>query len=220
MLSVRKIEALPTKGILMEIELKYAIDSEEIAAKIWEDEELKKIEEAGTREIVLMNATYFDTADLDLSKNDMAYRVRKEGERLIASLKWGGGSEGALHKREEINIPVMDNKPNPVIFETCDIGEDLLAILGGKELRPVLEMNIERKRFRVDTESTILEISVDGGEIVTINGTEPVCEVEVELFSGSVDVMMKIGQAMAEKYGLVSENRSKFYRGLMLLGQR
>jgi inorganic triphosphatase YgiF len=204
----------------MEIELKYAIDNEEIAAKIWEDEDLKKIEEKGTRETLMMEAIYFDTENMDLSKNDMAYRVRREGERLIASLKWGGGSDGALHKREEVNVPVMDTKPNPVIFEECNIGDDLIAILGGKELRPVLEMHIERKRFRVDTESTILEISVDQGNIVTPNGTEPVCEVEVEMFSGSEDVMMKTGTGLAEKYGLVSEKRSKFYRGLMLLGQR
>lgn len=204
----------------MEIELKYAINSKEIAAKIWEDEDLMKIEEPGTRETVIMNATYFDTKDMDLSKNDMAYRVRKEGDRLIASLKWGGGSDGPLHKREEINIPVMNTKPNPVIFETCDIGEDLVSIIGGKELHSVLDMHIERKRFRVDTESTILEISIDHGQIITENYVEPVCEMEIELFSGSEDVMMKIGQAMAEKYGLVSEKRSKFYRGLVLLGQR
>lgn len=208
------------KGIFMEIELKYAIDSKEVAAKIWQDEDLKKIEEAGTRETVIMNAVYFDTEDLDLSKNDMAYRVRKEGDRLVASLKWGGGSKGALHKREEINIPVMDTNPNPMIFEACDIGDDLLSILGGKELHSVLEMHIERKRFRIDTESTILEISIDNGEIITDNGTVPVCEVEIELFSGSEDVMMKIGQTLAEKYELVSEKKSKFYRGLMMLGQR
>lgn len=204
----------------MEIELKYAINSMEIAAKIWEDEELMKIEEPGTRETVIMNATYFDTKDMDLCKNDMAYRVRKEGDRLIASLKWGGDSDGPLHKREEINIPVMDIKPNPVIFESCDIGEDLVSIIDGKELHSILDMHIERRRFRVDTESTILEISIDKGQIITENAAESVCEVEIELFSGSEDVMMKIGQAMAEKYGLTSEKRSKFYRGLVLLGQR
>lgn len=204
----------------MEIELKYAVGSKEIADKIWDDEDLKKIEEQGTRETVIMNASYFDTDDLDLCKNDMAYRVRREGDRLIAALKWGGDSDGALHKREEINIPVMDTKPNPVIFEACDIGDDLLNILGGKELHTILEMQINRRRFRVDTENTILEVSIDGGRIVTENGETPVCEVEIELFSGSEEVMMKVGQALADKYELVSEKRSKFYRGLMLLGQR
>lgn len=204
----------------MEIELKYAIENTETADKIWEDEELKRIEEAGTRETVIMNAVYFDTVDMDLSKNDMAYRVRREGDKLVATLKWGGGSEGALHQREEVNVPVLDTKPNPVVFEACDIGDDLLAILGGNELRPVLEMSVERRRFRVDTENTILEISVDQGSIITDNGNEPICEVEVELFSGSEEVMMKTGQHIAEKYGLVSEKRSKFYRGLLLLGLR
>ena len=204
----------------MEIELKYAIESGAIADKIWEDEDLKKIEEAGTRETVSMNAIYFDTVDMDLSKNDMAYRVRREDDKLVATLKWGGGSEGALHQREEVNVPVLDTKPNPVVFEACDIGDDLLSIIAGNELRPVLEMSVERRRFRVDTENTILEISVDQGSIITDNGNEPICEVEVELFSGSEEVMMKIGQQIAEKYGLVSEKRSKFYRGLLLLGLR
>ena len=204
----------------MEIELKYAIDNEEIAAKIWEDEELKKIEEPETRETLFMDAIYFDTKDMDLSHNDMAYRVRREGDRLVASLKWGGGSDGALHKREEINIPVNDTKPNPVIFEACDIGSDLMEIISGKELQPLVDMHIERKRFRVEIEDSLLELSVDSGEIKTVNGSVPVCEVEVELFSGPEEGMMKIGQMLMDKYGLVSEKRSKFYRGLELLGER
>ena len=70
----------------MEIELKYAINSKEIAQQIWDDEELKAIEEPQTRETVFMKATYFDTDDFDLCKNDMAYRVRSDGDRLVASL--------------------------------------------------------------------------------------------------------------------------------------
>ena len=204
----------------MEIELKYAIENSEIAAKIWEDEDLKKIEEPDTRETLFMDAIYFDTKEMDLSHNDMAYRVRREGDRLVASLKWGGGSEGALHKREEINIPVNDTKPNPVIFEACDIGADLMEIISGKELQPLVDMHIERKRFRVEIEDSLLELSVDSGEIKTVNGSVPVCEVEVELFSGPEEGMMKIGQMLMDKYGLVSEKRSKFYRGLELLGER
>jgi len=204
----------------MEIELKYTISDKEIAAKIWEDEELKKIEEPDTRETVFMDAIYYDTEDMDLSHNDMAYRVRREGEKLVASLKWGGGSDGALHKREEINIPVNDTNPDPVIFEACDIGPDLMRIIGGKELYPLVDMHIERKRFRVENDDTLLEISIDSGEIKTVNGIAPVCEVEIELFSGPEEGMMKIGNMLTEKYNVISEKRSKFYRGLMLLGER
>lgn len=204
----------------MEIELKYAINSKETAAAIWEDSDLKKIEEPETRETLFMDAIYFDTKDMDLSKNDMAYRVRREGDRLVASLKWGGGSEGALHKREEINIPVNDTKPDPVIFEACDIGPDLMRIISGKELQPLVEMHIERKRFRVEYEGSLLELSVDDGEIRTDSGATHVSELEIEIYNGGEEGMMKLGQLLTEKYELVSEKRSKFYRGLMLLGER
>ncbi len=208
------------KVSFMEIELKYAINDKETAARIWEDPDLKKVEEPDTRETIFMNATYFDTDDYDLCKNDMAYRIRREDDQLIASLKWGGKTEGALHTREEINIPVMDTNPNPVTFEESDIGQELIHILKGKQLHPIMEMQIERRRFRVDTETSLLEVSVDSGKIVTEKGSCPICEVEVELFSGDQEALLKVGAQLEEKYHVVSEKRSKFYRGLLLLGQR
>lgn len=204
----------------MEIELKYAINSKETAARIWEDEELKKMEEPQTRETVFMKATYFDTDDFALSRNDMAYRIRCEDDSMIACLKWGGKNEGALHTREEINIPVKDTKPNPVTFEESDVGRDMIRILDGRPLHPIMDMQIERRRFRLDTQESLLEISIDNGQIVTDKGTSPICEVEIELFSGEQEDFLRVGERIAEKYGLVSEKRSKFYRGLLLLGQR
>ena len=204
----------------MEIELKYAINSKETAERIWEDEELGKIEEPDTRETVFMKATYFDTEDYDLCKNDMAYRVRREDDKLIASLKWGGKNDGALHTREEINIPVIDTRPNPETFEESDVGRDLIRIIGGKPLHPIMDMQIERRRFRVDTQSSLLEVSIAGGQIVTEKGSSPICEVEIELFSGQQDDLLEVGQELVDKYQVVSEKRSKFYRGLVLLGQR
>lgn len=204
----------------MEIELKYTINNKEIAGQIWEDEELKKIEEPGTRETVFMKATYFDTADCDLCRNDMAYRVRSEGDRLIASLKWGGKNEGALHTREEINIPVTNTHPNPVTFEESDIGKDLIRIINGKQLHPVMEMRIERRRFRLDTGNTLMEVSIDDGVIATEKGSVPICEVEIELFSGEQEPLLAMGSLLETKYGVVSEKRSKFFRGLELLGER
>lgn len=204
----------------MEIELKYAIDSKETAARIWEDEDLKKMEEPQTRQTVFMKATYFDTDDFDLSKNDMAYRIRCEDDSLVACLKWGGKNEGALHTREEINIPVKDTKPNPVTFEESDVGQDLIRILKGNPLHPIMDMQIERRRFRIDTQKSLLEISIDNGLIVTERGNSPICEVEIELFSGEQEDFLQVGEKLARKYDLVSEKRSKFYRGLLLLGQR
>ena len=56
--------------------------------------------------------------------------------------------------------------------------------------------------------------------VETEKGSSPICEVEIELFSGQQDDLLEVGQELVDKYQVVSEKRSKFYRGLVLLGQR
>ena len=62
---------------------------------------------------VCLDARYYDTCHCDLSKKQIAYRIRKEGERWVAALKCNGTNEGALHKRIEISVPVIDGTPDP-----------------------------------------------------------------------------------------------------------
>jgi len=205
----------------MEIEMKYVIGDREIAKNLWEDEYLSGIEEKDSREKVYMKAAYFDTDDYILSKNDIAFRVRMEGSRIVASLKWKGASEDGLHTREEINVPVKDEAcfilPNPEIFKESDIGRDMIALLNGKPLHSLLETRFLRSKLRVDTGKSICEVAIDEGEIATDFGNLPICELEIELFSGDQEDIQKMGELLAEKYQLVPEDRSKYARGLTLL---
>ncbi len=208
----------------MEIEMKYGIRDKETAKSIWEDEYLLSMEEKDSREKVYMKASYFDTDDYILSKNDIAFRVRMEGTRIVASLKWKGASVEGLHTREEINVPVNDEAcfimPDPEIFKESDIGRDMIALVSGKPLRSLLETRFLRSKMRIDTGKSICEVAIDEGEIVTDFGNLPICELEIELFSGDQEDVRKIGDALAEKYSLTSENRSKYARGLKLLENR
>jgi inorganic triphosphatase YgiF len=205
----------------MEIEMKYGIRDKETAKRIWEDEYLLSIEEKDSREKVYMKASYFDTDDYILSKNDIAFRIRMEGSRIVASLKWKGASVDGLHTREEINVPVNDEAcfilPDPEIFKESDIGRDMIALVSGKPLHSLLETRFLRSRMRVDTGNTICEVAIDEGEIVTDFGNLPICELEIELFSGDQEDVIRIGQTLAEKYELTAEDRSKYARGLKLL---
>ena len=205
----------------MEIEMKYGIRDREVARSIWEDDYLESIEEKDSREKVFMKAAYFDTDDYILSKNDIAFRVRMEGSRIVASLKWNGASEQGLHTREEINVPVKDEAcfilPNPEIFKESDIGRDMIEMVRGKPLHSLLETRFLRSRLRVDTGKSICEVAIDEGEIVTDLGNLPICELEIELFSGDQEDVRKIGDTLAEKYQLTTENTSKYARGLKLL---
>ncbi|MEA4922250.1 MAG: CYTH domain-containing protein [Eubacteriaceae bacterium] len=206
----------------MEIELKYMISDPEVADRIWEDSQLKSLEEKGSRGRNAFNGTYFDTEDHILFKNDIAFRLREEGKKLVASLKWNGENQGPLHKREELNINLGEGKmpetPDPTVFSQSDEGIDMMDLLGEKELKCMMQVNVLRKSFRVDMGDSIVEISLDDGEIITEDGKEPVCELEIELFSGEETDLIKLGEQLQERYDLKPEKDSKFARGLKLLG--
>lgn len=207
----------------MEIELKFNIENREQMDLIWSDEYLHSIEEAKSRSALYMKAAYFDTEDLLLSKNQIAFRIRKEGERVIGTLKWRDKDVGisGLYMREEISVPVKDEtcflKPDPVIFKESPEGRDLIEVLGDQQLISIFETNFNRRSFRVDSNGTICEVSLDEGEIVAENGHAPISELEIELFSGKQDEMMKIGERVVAKYGIQPEPLSKYARGLALV---
>ena len=203
----------------MEIELKYQIPAEEVAEKIWENTVFAEIEEAGSREELCLDARYFDTDRCDLARNQIAYRIRKEGERWVAALKWKGRNEGALHTREEINVPVAGDVPDPSVFEESEMGKELMDLLDGKEIHCFLETRFHRRRFRIDTGKGIFEVSVDQGRIVTEYGEAPISEVEIELFSGETGELMELGRLLQQTYGLEVENESKYARGIAIIKQ-
>jgi inorganic triphosphatase YgiF len=201
----------------MEIELKYTIPDEETARQIWEDALFSEFEEEGTREELKIDARYFDTDSFDLARNEVAYRIRREGDRLVAALKWKGHSEDGLHVREELNVPVQDDEPDLDVFHESSIGCEVLKFAENKELKCILQTSFLRRKFRIDTGTGLFEFSVDSGEIVTDYGVQPINEVEVELFSGETEELMELGRKLQEEYGLKEENNSKYYRGLLMI---
>lgn len=201
----------------MEIELKFGIPSGEIADAIWQNELFKEVEEEDSRVEMCLDARYFDTADYALSNEQIAYRLRKEGERWVATVKWKGTTEGALHQREELSVPVFEYNPDLSIFAQSDMGDELMAITGGKQLECIMKMEVHRKQFRIDTGTGIFEFSIDNGRIITPNGDDPINEVEVELFSGETEELVAIGEKLRNKYGLATAEVSKYARGLNLI---
>lgn len=205
----------------MEIEMKFKIPDKACADQIWEDPYLSEAADAESRETVYMKSAYFDTEDAVLSQNDIAFRVRMEGNRVVASLKWNGTIEKGLHIRGEINVPVDDPicfiQPLPDIFKESETGREVMALVGDRALRSLLEINFLRRRLRVDTGRSIMEVAVDTGEILTDYGTEPVCELEIELFSGENEDVIALGTVLAEKHGLTPMDETKYSRGLKLI---
>jgi len=208
----------------MEIELKYRIDSVEQYEKLLSDTWIAGLAEGEEPENVRMKAAYFDTADHTLIRHNIAFRIRSEGERTIATLKWREDDDGisGLYIRSEINIPVSDQTcffiPDPAIFKESSEGKDLLDILEGKPLVNIFDMIFTRRRIRIDYEKSILELALDEGVIVAGAQSIQFRELEIEIYSGNKEDLLSIGKQISAKYDLKPELKTKFARGIELLG--
>lgn len=204
----------------MEIEFKYKIKDEEVANSIFLDPEIAEFIDENSRESIELNAIYFDTEDRRLSREGIAFRTRKEGDKYVATLKWNGASEHGLHVREEINVPICELKyfhePTPDIFSESPMHETLLGVIGDRLLVKMVEMKAIRTQVRVDTGKSISEISYDKGIVINGDKQGVISEMEIELYSGNREDMEEFAEKIAQKYDLEPENRSKFKQGLEL----
>ena len=210
----------------MEIELKYLIDDERTADTIWTELNLRQDLVAGSAEEKLMHAVYFDTEDERLSKEKIAVRVRREGEELVATCKWGGNQRKALdggealHARPELNVPVGDDSwfvaPPSNMFGDTEIGQRIVELLGNKCLVPILETQFLRKLVQLRVGDMVCEAAVDLGTIEAGERWEPICELELELLEGDSALLVQLGEEMKASYGLVPGKKSKFARGKAL----
>ena len=200
----------------METEFKYNLEDTSIFDSI--------VETAGARnlrledvEVIDMHAAYFDTEDFDFRKRGIAYRIRQEDDRCTATIKWDVNVKEGLHRREEFNLVVNDERfalnPNIDIFVSSDAYDVLLEAAGDKPLKPTISMDYQRRQFKVDTGRSISCISLDEGGIHHIDGhTVPISELEIEWYYGAEEDFMDLAYRIQSKYGLVSEDRSKLQR--------
>ena len=216
----------------MEIELKYLINDERNAETIWTELQSHEGVVDGSAEKKLMHAVYFDAVDERLSKEKIAVRVRREGEELVATCKWGGnqrdaaGAGDAVHIRPELNVPVADDSwfaaPPSDLFGDCEIGQRILELLGDEPLVPLLETKFIRRLVQIRMAAVggegylLCEAAVDTGSIVAGTKSEPICELELELLAGDDRTLMDLGAELEARYGLVPGKKSKFARGKAL----
>ena len=200
----------------METEFKYRLNDTSVFDSIVETAASGKMGLEAV-EVIDMHAAYFDTEDYDFRKRGIAYRIRQEDDRCTATIKWDVNVSEGLHRREEFNLVVNDERfalnPDIEIFISSDAYDVLLEAAGDRPLKPTISMDYERKQFKVDTGRSISCISVDEGVIHHIDGhLVPVSELEVEWYYGDEDDFMELAHRIQSKYDLETEDRSKLQR--------
>lgn len=166
-----------------------------------------------------MRAYYYDTADAALRQNGLAFRVRQEGSRWVATIKDNGSSAGGLHERNEWNIEVDGNNPDLSCFRGTDIAARLKKCTEGKKPQLLFVTAFERRCLLLQSKGgSRIELAIDEGEITAAAKAEAIRELELEIKQGSYGDLFVLGSELAARHPLLPETKSKFYRGLLLAG--
>ena len=202
---------------MKEIELKFRLEHQGQGDRILEDDFVKKYIVSGTEEDLRMEAIYYDTPDRSLGRRKAAYRVRKENEDYVATLKWSSGGKEGLSVRNECNVEVESATPDLSVFRNDIDDFEIVRLLSETELAPILTTRFLRRKAAMEFENTVVELAVDVGEILAGGKSAPISELEIELISGKTEALISLGKQFQQRFGLKPEEKSKIRRGLELM---
>lgn len=186
-----------------EFERKYRADSGTIAAIRASFGDFSEIR---------METVYYDTSDAALSRRRWMLRRRYENGISVCALKTPlpDGSRG------EWETPCDDIRL--AIKELCKLGvpEDLLT-LTESGLTEACTARFTRLAKRLTLERCTVELALDEGALMGGGRALPFAEIEVELKSGEEAAATAFAEALARKFGLTPEPKSKAQRAMELL---
>ncbi len=172
----------------------------------------------GSHKTVKLASLYFDTRDLLLKQAGVAYRIRQNGKKYEATVKFDKSGAGGLTARKEYNVPVKNAKPDLTVFAGQDLRIDLDSILGAAQIEKLFSVRVKRElRLLQVTKETVVEMAIDQGFISAGGKKETINEVELELKEGSLADLLAYTAQVAAAVPVFTESRSKFARGLALL---
>lgn len=165
----------------------------------------------GPEQLFQMQTTYYDTPGGSFSARKWTLRRRMENGKSICTLKTPATGMG----RQEWEVGC--DSIEAAIFELCKLGgpEEALS-LAEEGLLPICGARFTRVAKTVRFGDAELEVALDSGVLTGGEKEIPLCEMEVELKSGSEAACAAYAQLLSATYGLEPEPQSKFRRALDL----
>lgn len=181
-----------------EYELKYAATKEQLA-------EIAAGFPGGFEEIH-METTYYDTENGDFSRRKWSLRCRLENGKAVYNLK----TPVTPTERKEWET----EEGFAALAALC--GEEAVIALMAQPLHPVCGAKFTRRAAELFYPEFVVELALDEGILFGGGKEEPLCELEVELKEGTEEWADGFAQALAERYDLKPESRSKAARAMGL----
>ena len=160
---------------------------------------------------IAMETTYYDTPGGDIRALRWTLRRRMENGVSVCALKTPG--EGFGHGEWEVRCGSIEEGIGQLLAGGAPEKLGEFVSLG---LSPVCGARFTRRAMDIVTADFTGELALDSG-VLTGGGREiPLCEVELELKSGSREAMTAFMTDLADRFGLEPESQSKFRRAKAL----
>ena len=203
-------ESLP-----QEIELKLEVDPETLPR-------LRRLgvfrrEGLGRARTTTLRSVYFDTPELDLRREGVALRVRREGRGFVQSVKTTEAGRAGLFARGEWECPVPDAQPRLEAIPDPAVRARLARCVAGRELGPMVETLVRRTHRLVARDQARIRCDLDVGEVRTPKSTARICELELELVDGDPRHLYELALELAAAVPLRPATEGKAERGFALL---
>jgi inorganic triphosphatase YgiF len=162
--------------------------------------------------------TYFDTPADELRAQRVSLRVREIGGQRIATVKRSHGAVGAIHMRDEWEVPV-GLEPHPLHWPPSAARGYALALLGPSPL--IARVHVHTRRSLIDVhhgDRTVAELCLDEGYVAAGGRIAGFRELEVELMpAGTGADLDQLCAALMARFPIEPEPTGKRARGLALL---
>ena len=182
-----------------EFELKFAATPEKLTEIYSQWQEWEEIS---------METTYFDTPDRRLSAKHCTLRRRMENGISVCTMKTPTDGFG----RGEWDMQAPWNEETAASLFAKAAQEQIPF----SELSAVCGARFVRNAKTVELPGCTVEIALDRGVLLGGGKEIPLCEMEVELKSGSEKAAVMWAERLASRYDLKAEHLSKFKRAVML----
>jgi inorganic triphosphatase YgiF len=172
---------------------------------------------SGASRTLRLTSTYYDTPELQLWRNRILLRVRREGSRWVQAVKGGGAMTSGVHPRLELETVLRDAHPDLSVLPLNKLTKSLHSGKTASRLMPVLITDIRRTvRKLTPAPGVQIELAIDRGEIRCGPHREAVCELELELKRGPVSALFDLALQLVALQPLELEHHSKAERGYAL----
>ena len=169
-------------------------------------------EEYGPFREIRMETTYYDDAGKNISLRRWTLRRRLENGVSVCTVKTAlpDGSRGEW-ETEAADVAAA-------IPRLIALGAPAeLADFAGNGLVPVCGARFTRLAALLPAREGLVELALDEGALMGGGKTLPFAEIEVELKSGEEAAATAFAEALARKFGLTPEPKSKAQRAMELL---